>query len=211
MPAGHPDDAFFRAAAARMRERFAIGHVTLQAIDRAADDALRRRRRAGPSAAAGEPTLSDSDRRDDEVQGLLRDPRRAARGATQDDIKQAYRKLARKYHPDVSKLADAETRFKEINEANEVLKDPEKRAAYDQMGSNWKAGQDFQPPPNWDAGFEFRSGGPGGVRRRQPVRRRASTRATSSSRCSAGAARAARRRPAPARAASRARTTTPRS
>ena len=83
------------------------------------------------------------------------------RSATQDDIKQAYRKLARKYHPDVSKMADAETRFKEINEANEVLKDPEKRAAYDQMGSNWKAGQDFQPPPNWDAGFEFR-GGQGG-------------------------------------------------
>ncbi len=83
------------------------------------------------------------------------------RGATQDDIKQAYRKLARKYHPDVSKIADAEARFKEINEANEVLKDPEKRAAYDQMGSNWKAGQEFQPPPNWDAGFEFR-GGQGG-------------------------------------------------
>jgi len=84
------------------------------------------------------------------------------RTATQDEIKQAYRKLARKYHPDVSKLADAEARFKEINEANEVLKDPEKRTAYDQMGSNWKAGQEFQPPPNWDAGFEFRSGGPGG-------------------------------------------------
>jgi curved DNA-binding protein len=84
------------------------------------------------------------------------------RSATQDDIKKAYRKLARKYHPDVSKEKDAEQRFKEINEANEVLKDPEKRAAYDQMGSNWKAGQEFQPPPNWDAGFEFRSGGPGG-------------------------------------------------
>jgi curved DNA-binding protein len=85
------------------------------------------------------------------------------RTATQDDVKKAYRKLARKYHPDVSKLADAEVRFKEINEANEVLKDPEKRAAYDQMGSNWKAGQEFQPPPNWDAGFEFRGGeAPGG-------------------------------------------------
>ena len=80
------------------------------------------------------------------------------RTATQDEIKQAYRKAARKYHPDVSKLADAEARFKEINEANEVLRDPEKRAAYDQMGSNWKAGQEFQPPPNWDAGFEFRGG-----------------------------------------------------
>ncbi len=80
------------------------------------------------------------------------------RTATQDEIKQAYRKLARKYHPDVSKLSDAEARFKEINEANEVLKDPEKRAAYDQVGSDWKAGQEFQPPPNWDAGFEFRGG-----------------------------------------------------
>ena len=85
------------------------------------------------------------------------------RTATQDDLKKAYRKLARKYHPDVSKLPDAEARFKDINEANEVLKDPEKRAAYDQMGSNWKSGQEFQPPPNWDAGFEFRGGeSPGG-------------------------------------------------
>ena len=85
-----------------------------------------------------------------------------ARTATQDEIKQDYRKLARKYHPDVSKLPDAEARFKELNEANEVLKDPEKRVAYDQMGSNWKAGQEFKPPPNWDAGFEFR-GGQGGA------------------------------------------------
>ncbi|MDZ4251435.1 MAG: DnaJ C-terminal domain-containing protein [Sulfuritalea sp.] len=78
-----------------------------------------------------------------------------ARGATQDDVKRAYRKLARKYHPDVSKDPDAETRFKELGEAYAVLKDPEKRAAYDQMGSQWKTGQDFQPPPGWDAGFEF--------------------------------------------------------
>jgi curved DNA-binding protein len=75
--------------------------------------------------------------------------------ATQDDIKRTYRKLARKYHPDVSKDPDAEARFKELGEAYAVLKDPEKRAAYDQMGSQWKAGQDFQPPPGWDAGFEF--------------------------------------------------------
>ena len=81
------------------------------------------------------------------------------RNATQDDIKKAYRKAARRYHPDVSKLPDAEARFKEVNEANEVLQDPEKRAAYDRMGSNYQAGQDFQPPPNWDAGFEFRGRG----------------------------------------------------
>ncbi|MEO6745840.1 MAG: DnaJ C-terminal domain-containing protein [Caldimonas sp.] len=81
------------------------------------------------------------------------------RSATQDEIKKAYRKLARKYHPDVSKLPDAEARFKEINEANEVLHDPEKRAAYDQMGGQYRAGQDFQPPPDWDAGFEFRGRG----------------------------------------------------
>ncbi len=79
--------------------------------------------------------------------------------ATQDEIKRAYRKLARKYHPDVSKEADAEARFKEVGEAYEVLKDPEKRAAYDQLGANWKAGQEFHPPPEWDAGFEFSGGG----------------------------------------------------
>jgi curved DNA-binding protein len=77
------------------------------------------------------------------------------RSATQEDIKRAYRKLARKYHPDVSKEPNAEARFKELGEAYAVLKDPEKRAAYDQVGSQWKAGQDFQPPPGWDAGFEF--------------------------------------------------------
>jgi curved DNA-binding protein len=80
------------------------------------------------------------------------------RSATQDEIKRAYRKLARKFHPDVSKEADAERRFKEVGEAYEVLKDPEKRAAYDQLGSNWKAGQDFNAPPDWDAGFEFDGG-----------------------------------------------------
>jgi curved DNA-binding protein len=82
-----------------------------------------------------------------------------ARDGTQDQIKRAYRKLARKYHPDVSKESNAEERFKEVGEAYEVLKDPEKRAAYDQFGADWKAGQDFQPPPDWDAGFEFRGGG----------------------------------------------------
>ncbi|WP_144142171.1 DnaJ C-terminal domain-containing protein [Paraburkholderia sp. BCC1884] len=81
------------------------------------------------------------------------------RAASQDDIKRSYRKLARKYHPDVSKLDDAEERFKELGEAYEVLKDPEKRAAYDRLGSDWRNGQDFQPPPNWDEGFEFRGAG----------------------------------------------------
>ena len=81
------------------------------------------------------------------------------RDASQDEIKRAYRKLARKYHPDVSKEPEAEQRFKEVGEAYEVLKDPEKRAAYDQLGKNWRAGEDFRPPPDWDQGFEFHGGG----------------------------------------------------
>lgn len=81
------------------------------------------------------------------------------RGASADDIKRAYRRLARKYHPDVSKEPDAEARFKELGEAYEVLKDPEKRAAYDQLGPQYRSGQDFRPPPDWD--FEFRET-PGG-------------------------------------------------
>jgi curved DNA-binding protein len=86
-----------------------------------------------------------------------------AKDVPQDEIKRAYRKLARKYHPDVSSESDAEERFKEVAEAYDVLKNPEKRAAYDQLGANWKAGQsDFQPPPDWNAGFEFHGGGPTG-------------------------------------------------
>ena len=81
---------------------------------------------------------------------------RVARDATQDEIKRSYRKLARKYHPDVSKESNAEERFKELGEAYEVLKDTEKRVAYDQLGTNWKGGQEFRPPPDWKAGFEFR-------------------------------------------------------
>jgi curved DNA-binding protein len=77
------------------------------------------------------------------------------RSATQDEIKRTFRKLARKFHPDVSKEPTAEARFKEISEAYEVLGDVEKRAAYDQLGKGWKAGQEFRPPPDWDAGFEF--------------------------------------------------------
>src|ERR1044072_6784152 len=73
--------------------------------------------------------------------------------ATEDEIKKAYRKLARKHHPDVNpgdKAADA--KFKEINEAYEVLSDPDKRKRYAQLGQNWKAGADFTPPPGWDSG-----------------------------------------------------------
>jgi curved DNA-binding protein len=85
------------------------------------------------------------------------------RDASADAIKKAYRKLARQYHPDVNKTAGAEARFKEINEAYEVLSDPEKRKRYDALGANWKTGQDFTPPPGW-GGFEGASSGPGGIR-----------------------------------------------
>jgi curved DNA-binding protein len=86
------------------------------------------------------------------------------RKASADDIQKAYRKLARKYHPDVNKTKEAEDRFKEINEANEVLSDAEKRKRYDALGANWKAGQDFRPPPEWEQQFNnvrfgFGSGG----------------------------------------------------
>ncbi len=76
-------------------------------------------------------------------------------------IKQAYRQLARKYHPDINKDPGAEEKFKEIGEAYEVLNDPEKRAAYDKFGHNWQQGQDFTPPSDWDAGFEFSGSGMG--------------------------------------------------
>ncbi|MCK9395405.1 MAG: DnaJ domain-containing protein [Methylobacter sp.] len=77
------------------------------------------------------------------------------RSATQVEIKRSYRRLARKYHPDVSKERNAEAKFKELGEAYEVLKDPQKRTAYDNLGAHWTAGDDFTPPPNWDEGFEF--------------------------------------------------------
>ena len=85
-----------------------------------------------------------------------------SRTASQDEIKRAYRKLARKFHPDVSKEKDAEEKFKELQEAHEVLRDPEKRAAYDQLGADWRQGQDFRPPPDWGKGFEHSRGRGGG-------------------------------------------------
>ncbi|MDM7455689.1 MAG: DnaJ C-terminal domain-containing protein [Tepidimonas sp.] len=78
-----------------------------------------------------------------------------ARDASADEIKKAYRKLARKYHPDVSQEPDAAQRMSEVNEAYAVLSDPDKRAAYDRLGRGQRAGQAFTPPPDWDAGFEF--------------------------------------------------------
>ena len=85
-----------------------------------------------------------------------------ARDASDDDIRKAYRKLARKYHPDVSKEADAETKMRDVNEAKDVLSDKEKRAAYDQLADRVARGGSpdggFNPPPGWDEGFEFRRG-----------------------------------------------------
>lgn len=77
------------------------------------------------------------------------------RKADAETIKKAYRKLARRFHPDVSKEADAASRMAEVNEAYAVLSDPEKRIAYDTLGERRAAGQEFHPPPGWDAGFEF--------------------------------------------------------
>ncbi|MCZ6887372.1 MAG: DnaJ domain-containing protein [Gammaproteobacteria bacterium] len=85
------------------------------------------------------------------------------RSATEDEIKRAYRKLARKYHPDVSKDPNADERFKTVGEAYEVLKDPSKRAAYDQLGSDWHTGQEFRPPPDWERSFSFGGPGAGGM------------------------------------------------
>lgn len=87
-----------------------------------------------------------------------------SRDALQTDIKKTYRRLARKYHPDVSKEPNAEARFKEINEAYEALKDPQKRATYDDLGNQWHSGQEFRPPPGgqrFHQEFNFGSGDAG--------------------------------------------------
>ena len=81
--------------------------------------------------------------------------------ASADEIKRAYRKLARKFHPDVSKEKNAEERFKEIGEAYQTLKDPQKRAAYDQLGSGYSPGQEFRPPPDWERQFADAAGAGG--------------------------------------------------
>jgi curved DNA-binding protein len=86
-----------------------------------------------------------------------------ARDASADDIKKAFRKLARKFHPDVSKEPDAAARMSEVNEANAVLSDAERRAAYDAVGQGRQAGERFTPPPDWDAGFEFSGAGAEGM------------------------------------------------
>jgi len=83
-----------------------------------------------------------------------------AKSASADEIKKAYRKLVRKYHPDVSKAKDADQKTKEINEAYAVLGDAEKRAAYDALGSNVRTGQPFEPPPDWGARYDFGGASP---------------------------------------------------
>jgi curved DNA-binding protein len=81
------------------------------------------------------------------------------RDASADEIKRAYRKKARRYHPDVSNERDAESRFQELQEAYEVLKDPDKRAAYDNVGRDWQGGQGFRTRPDGERGASFASGG----------------------------------------------------
>ena len=98
-----------------------------------------------------------------EILGVKRD-------AGADEIKKAYRKLAQKYHPDVTKDPGGEEKFKEVGEAYETLKDPEKRAAYDQLGTH-RPGEDFRPPPGWDTQYRRFGLLVRGPRSRRPFRR----------------------------------------
>ena len=121
--------------------------------------------------------------------------------ASQDEIQKAYRKKARKLHPDVNKAPEAELKFKEIGEAYEVLKDPDKRKRYDQFGSDWKrAQQTGAPPPGWEGvhfggqgfeGFDFGGMGGMGARRRFRLHAARATTPSTSSRSSSSAGRAA--------------------
>lgn len=90
---------------------------------------------------------------------ILGVPRTAAAA----DIKKAYRKLAREFHPDKNKAKGAEDRFKEVNEANEVLSDVDKRKSYDELGENWRSGQRFSPPPGWNGARRGRGAGTAGA------------------------------------------------
>ncbi|WP_246116206.1 DnaJ domain-containing protein [Denitromonas halophila] len=104
-------------------------------------------------------------------------PSGVSRDASAAEIKKAFHRPARKYHPDISKEANAEARMKAGNEAYAVFSDPEKRAAYDRLGQNHQAGQDFRPPPDWGEAFELSTrgffsqlfSGPGGFPRGAPL------------------------------------------
>jgi len=87
-----------------------------------------------------------------------------ARSATDEEIKRAYRKLARDYHPDLNKAPEAEQKFREVQEAYEVLSDPEKRKKYDRLGARWKEGEEFRPPEDWGEAFGFGGGNARGAR-----------------------------------------------
>ena len=111
------------------------------------------------------------------------------RSSSQDEIRKAFRKLARKYHPDVAEdKASAEEKFKEINEAYEVLSDPDKRSKYDALGANWKHGAEFSPPPGggfegFPGGFDFGGGQGGAVRKARRSQPRAGPRLPEDSGC----------------------------
>src|SRR3954464_4929612 len=109
-----------------------------------------RRRSSSPGLRADRRAMAVAFRDYYDALGVPRD-------ASEEDIRRAYRRLARQYHPDINKASDAEDRFKAVSEAYEVLRDPEKRSLYDRFGENWKAGQDVSGAPGFD-GFRPRGG-----------------------------------------------------